>query len=81
MEKVTVQKSYKRSGIVGILGIPGKRKTNNLRIINDLVGFDPDQVHQVFLSASRLAGKVVGDPDQVHQVSANTNPFRYKLGG
>ena len=47
MEKVTVQKSYKRSGIVGILGILGIRKTNNLRIINNLVGFDPDQVHHL----------------------------------
>jgi len=49
VEKVTVQKTYKRSGIVGILGILGIRKTNNLRIINSLVGFDPDQVHHLNL--------------------------------
>jgi hypothetical protein len=32
VEKVTVQKSYKRSGIVGILGVLGIRKINNLPI-------------------------------------------------
>jgi hypothetical protein len=45
----TVQKSYNRSGIVGILGGLGIRKINNLRAINGGVEYDPDQVHQISL--------------------------------
>ena len=46
VKEITVQKSYNRSGILGILGLLGIRIFNNLRVINRVVGFDPDQVHQ-----------------------------------
>ena len=46
MKKITVQKSYNRSGKLGILDLLGIRKINNLRVINTPVESDPDQVHQ-----------------------------------
>jgi len=49
-EKFTVQKSYNRSGKLGILGLLGIRKINNLRIINTPCKTDPDQVHHLFNS-------------------------------
>lgn len=47
-EKFAVQKSYNRSGKLGILGLLGIRKINNLRIINTPCKTDPDQVHHFF---------------------------------
>jgi hypothetical protein len=47
-EKFTAQKSYNRSGKLGILGLLGIRKINNLRIINTPRKTDPDQVHHSF---------------------------------
>jgi hypothetical protein len=44
-QRITVQKSYKQLGIVGILGLVGTRKINKLRVINNPEGFDPDHVH------------------------------------
>ena len=45
--KLTVQKSYNRSAIVGILGNVAYCGINNIRAFSTLSGFDPDQVHQI----------------------------------
>ena len=45
MRKFAVQKSYKRTRIVGILGLLDVRSFNNLRLVNRPAGTDPDQVH------------------------------------
>ena len=51
-EKLAVQKSYNRSAIVGILGNVAYCGINNIRAFSTLSGFDPDQVHQIFLETS-----------------------------
>jgi hypothetical protein len=53
-ERFTVQKSYNRSGKLGILGLLGIRKINNLRIINTPCKTDPDQVHQLINNLADL---------------------------
>lgn len=63
LKNSTVQKSYNRSGKLGILGLLGIRKINNLRIINTPCKTDPDQVHHFFnsLRTSTVFNRLLGD--------------------